>query len=114
MTMQTEDLRKLRCVECGDKDPDCEGLVLSPGCHKGRGVEIALKDNLVGIHCKTCHRHVAALEAPEPIELEGVLQANCHQSGVFATYKKAVHWLVLTCAACNEPVGTLKLPSTLN
>lgn len=110
--MPTEELRRLQCAACGDKDPDCKDIVLSPRCHPGRGVEVLVEGQHVGMKCHVCGRLVAVLHAPEVFKAEGIqTSSSCHDKGVFVVYRKPTHALDFQCAGCKKVLGTLPIPA---
>lgn len=68
-TVTPEELLKARCQACGDKDPDCEGLVLAARCHPKAGARVAYRkaEHLLRVSCAECNRHIIdiAFGAPD-------------------------------------------------
>jgi hypothetical protein len=66
MPLTVDQLRQLPCAHCGDKDPNCGGMVLSARCHPNVGTEVTFlkKACQLRIICKGCKKEVITIQLP--------------------------------------------------
>ncbi len=72
-TLSTEELKSMPCEACGGRDPNCEGIFLSPRCHPGAAVFVSYLNafHVLEVKCSKCKRIVITLK----------LQDACKQCG---------------------------------
>jgi hypothetical protein len=92
--------------------PRCQGkLLLTASCHRGHGLHVQLCASCGSVHlsCGACRRGLFAIAVEQP----ACLTRTCrHRGAVSVEY--ADGQLVLSCARCESPAGTLAVAAYTN